>query len=60
MPNDAMDHLLNLLSIPNIDLDREWVEARVAQFGRSPLEIFGIAAADRDPRAQLTESAGDS
>ena len=54
-----VDHLVDLLGLPHVDLDRLRIEPRVTQLRRAALEMFGVPAANRDERAELAEPRGD-
>ena len=52
----ACHHLVDLLGIADIHLNRERVETGVAQLRTSLLEIRGVPAADGDLRTELAET----
>ena len=59
MADHARDHLVDLLGLSHVDLDRLRVQTRVAQFGGAALEMFGAPAANRDERTELAEPRRD-
>ena len=56
VPDDAADHLIDLLRFSDIDLDGERIEAGMAKFSGALLEVRRVAAADREVRAELAET----
>ena len=58
MPKDAFDHLVDLVRLPDVDLHRQRIEARVSQSRGALLEVLGVAAADDDACAELAETQG--
>src|SRR6478672_10712447 len=58
MPKDAFDHLVDLVRLPDVDLHRQRIEARVSQSRGAILEVLGVAAADDDACAELAQTQG--
>src|SRR5262245_6360355 len=54
MADHTMDHFIDLLWLSDVDLDRQGVEAGVAQVGRALLQVFGLPAANSDIGAEFS------
>ena len=59
MLHRALDHLVDLLGLADVELNGERVDAGCAQRRAPGLEIGGIAAGDRDAGAERTEPLRD-
>src|SRR5262245_38151957 len=53
MAEHSMDHLVDLLRLPDVDLHGQRVESGMPQVRGSVFQVFGIAAADRKVSAKL-------
>ena len=59
MTQDALDHLVHLIRLAYVDLDRERIEARMPQRRRSRFEVLRVPAPHHDARAKLAEPLRD-
>ena len=52
----ALDQLVHLLGVADVDLNGQRIESGMAELGRSRFEVCRVPAADDDARAERTEA----
>src|SRR4051812_17809517 len=57
--NHPVDHLVDLIELSDVELNRQRIVASLPKFVSALLEVCGIAAANHDDRAQLAKTLGD-